>query len=86
MCTKVMELRICEYIDLCARGLLLRVRVCVRVGVSVFLCGECVCLCVFCVCILCVLCVCVLCGCCSMLLDKWRKEGSSPALHTSDGR
>ena len=22
----------------------------------------------------------------SMLLDKWRKEGSSPALHTSDGR
>ena len=38
------------------------------------------------VCILCVYFVCVLCGCCSMLLDKWRKEGSSPALHTSDGR
>ena len=60
MCTKVMELRICEYIDLCARGLLLRVRVCVCVWVWVCFCVENVCVCVYFVCVFCVYCVCVM--------------------------
>jgi len=62
MCTKVMELRICEYIDLCARGLLLRVRVCVcACGCEcVFVWRMCVSVCILCVYFVCIVCVCVM--------------------------